>query len=70
MLHKNFPYDSVKEIGKGHRGADCLLTVSAGQVCNSILIESKVTKNWDNKWLPKLRADMERENRCVWCTCK
>ena len=38
------------------------MTVSAGQVCNSILIESKVTKNWDNKWLPKLRADMEREN--------
>lgn len=62
VLHKNFPYDSVKEIGKGHRGADCLLTVSAGQVCNSILIESKVTKNWDNKWLPKLRTDMEREN--------
>ena len=21
-----------------------------------------MTKNWDNKWLPKLRADMEREN--------
>ena len=62
VLKKTFPYDSVKEIGKGHRGADCLLTVSAGQVSNSILIESKVTKNWDNKWVPKLRADMEREN--------
>ena len=63
LLRVNFPFDRVQEVGKGDRGADCLLVVSAGRISSSLLIESKVTKRWDGaKWLPKLSADMEREN--------
>ena len=63
LLRKQFPFDKIKEIGKGDRGADCLLIVSAGRISSSLLIESKVTKRWEGtRWLPKLRADMEREN--------
>lgn len=63
MLAKAFPYDQIKEVKKGDRGADCVLTVFAGQVSSSILIESKVTKRFEGtKWLPKLRADMETQD--------
>ena len=66
LLRKTFPNDQVKEIKKGARGADCLLTVSAGQISSSMLVESKVTKRWEgDKWLPKLRADMEAENASI-----
>lgn len=63
LLRENFPLDKVQEIGRGDRGADCLLVVSAGRISTSLLIESKVTKRWDGaKWLPKLQSDMERVN--------
>jgi hypothetical protein len=60
LLRTAFPYDSVKEVGKGVRGADCLLTVrnAFGQECGCIIFESKRTQNFGGDWIDKLKADM------------
>lgn len=59
ILLNAFPYDEVKEVGKGKRGADCLLVIKnqMGQACGKIIFESKRTKEFDKKWLPKLKED-------------
>ncbi|GIT91084.1 hypothetical protein JANAI62_15390 [Jannaschia pagri] len=54
-LARAFPMDSVEEVPKGIRGADCLLRVG---MAGTILWESKRTANWSAAWLPKLRDDM------------
>lgn len=60
MLKSAFPFDLVCEVGKGVRGADCILTVrnNMGQECGKIIFESKRTKNFDKNWIEKLKADM------------
>ncbi|OQP62378.1 hypothetical protein A3860_28895 [Niastella vici] len=60
MLKAAFPFDLVCEVGKGVRGADCVLTVrnNLGQECGSIIFESKRTKHFDKNWIEKLKADM------------
>lgn len=60
MLRADFPFDLVCEVGKGVRGADCLLTVrnTIGQECGKIIFESKRTKHFDKGWIEKLKADM------------
>lgn len=59
MLRAKFPMDRIEPVAKGVYGGDCLQTVvsSSGVVAGSILWESKRTKNWEAKWLPKLRDD-------------
>ncbi len=59
-LRSAFPYDSVKEVGKGIRGADCILTVrnAFGQECGCIIFESKRTQSFGSDWIEKLKADM------------
>lgn len=58
-LRSAFPTDSFTPVPKGESGADLLQTVvsNGGQVCGTILWESKRTKNWNAGWLEKLRAD-------------
>src|SRR6185503_16091663 len=60
MLKSAFPFDLVCEVGKGVRGADCILTVrnNLGQECGKIIFESKRTKLFDKNWIEKLKADM------------
>ncbi len=59
LLRSRFPLDLIEPVGKGEFGGDCLQRVAGpmGQVCGSILWESKRTKNWSNGWLSKLRDD-------------
>jgi hypothetical protein len=58
-----YPFDLVQEIKTGANGADVSQTVqnNYGQVCGSILYESKNTKNFSESWVTKLKEDMLRE---------
>lgn len=61
-LRSAFPMDVVEEVEKGKNGADVIQTVvtKSGRVCGKIVWESKNVKNWNNKFIPKLRDDMQR----------
>lgn len=60
LLRQSFPFDKVNEVGKGVRGADCILTVrnSVAQEVGCIIFESKRTKEFSADWIDKLKADM------------
>ena len=60
LLRSTFPFDVVSEVGKGKRGADCILTVrnGYGQECGKIIFESKRTKDFGTDWIEKLKVDM------------
>ncbi len=59
LLKSKFPLDEIIEIAKGVNGADILQKVhnKNGQLCGSILWESKNTKAWSNSWIQKLKDD-------------
>ncbi len=59
ILNSNFPYDNIKPVPKGIKGADVLQEVinPSGQFCGTILWESKRTKTWTDKWIEKLKDD-------------
>lgn len=59
ILRAKFPRDTIEPVPKGQHGGDALHRVlgSLGQVCGTILWESKRTKNWSDGWLAKLRED-------------
>lgn len=59
VLRAKFPRDLIEPVPKGEFGGDVLHRVvgPSGQVCGTILWESKRTKNWSDTWLPKLRED-------------
>ena len=59
ILRTAFPFDVVEEIGKGVRGADCILRVrnKMGQDCGKIIFESKRTKDFGTDWIEKLKSD-------------
>ncbi len=59
FLRGQFPRDDIEPVPVGVHGGDVLQRVrdSSGQVCGTILYESKRTKSWQNAWLPKLRDD-------------
>lgn len=63
-LSGKFPLDSITEIKKGERGADCLQTVHthARQNCGSIYYESKRTKTFQPGWIEKFKADIRDKN--------
>lgn len=60
ILKAEFPIDEISPVGKGITGADVLQTVrdNNGKKCGIIVWESKRTKNWDDKWIPKLKDDL------------
>ncbi len=59
LLRAKFPRDTIEPVAKGEFGGDALQRVMGplGQVCGTILWESKRTKNWSDGWLVKLRDD-------------
>ncbi|MEI6634717.1 MAG: DUF2130 domain-containing protein [Chlamydiota bacterium] len=59
VLRTKFPFDTIDPVPKGEYGGDTLQRVVGpmGQVCGTILWESKRTKNWSDGWLAKLRDD-------------
>jgi hypothetical protein len=58
-LRCRFPRDLIEPVPKGECGGDVLHRVlgQAGQICGSIIWESKRTKTWNDNWLAKLRDD-------------
>lgn len=67
LLRAAFPFDKVAEVGKGVRGADCVLTIrnNFGQECGSIIFESKRTVSFSNDWIEKLKTDMRSQGADV-----
>jgi hypothetical protein len=63
-LKSNFPLDTIEEIKKGERGADCLQIIHTRlrQNCGSIYYESKRTKAFQSNWLEKFRNDIRDKN--------
>lgn len=59
LIRSKFPRDIVEPVPKGEFGGDAVhrVTGPVGQVCGTILWESKRTKNWSDGWLVKLRDD-------------
>ena len=67
FLKKAFPLDTIEEVKKGKKGADCLQTVNTeyNQNCGSIYYESKRAKNFQNSWIDKLKEDMRAKKASV-----
>lgn len=61
-LRARFPFDILEPVGKGEFGGDVLQRVvnTNGQICGSILWESKRTRAWSDGWLTKLKGDQRR----------
>lgn len=59
LLKNTFPFDEIKEVPKGIKGADVIQIVktSTGTECGTIVWESKNTKNWSPSWIQKLIED-------------
>jgi len=62
LLVSKFPLDKIQPVAKGEYGGDVLQRVTSplGQICGTILWESKRTKNWSDGWLVKLREDQRQ----------
>ncbi len=63
LLKTSFPFDQISEVGKGVRGADCIQLVrnNLGQEAGKIIYESKRTKDFNQEWIDKLKADMRSQ---------
>lgn len=59
-LRNSYPLDTIGEVRKGARGADCLQTVNTRtrQNCGSIYYESKRTKDFQPAWIEKFKEDL------------
>ena len=55
-----FPQDTINEIKKGVRGADCLQVINtvAKENCGSVYYESKRTKEFQQGWLETFKNEM------------
>jgi len=63
LLRSSFPFDTIDEVAKGVKGADCVQNVknNVGQLCGKIIYESKRTKAFTNEWIEKLKKDMRAQ---------
>lgn len=59
-LRDNYPLDTIEEIKKGARGADCLQVINTRtrQNCGRIYYESKRTKDFQPSWIEKFKNDI------------
>jgi len=66
-LKTEFPLDSIDEIKKGAKGADCLQTINtqSRQSCGTIYYESKRTKAFQPAWIEKFKADLREKGADV-----
>jgi hypothetical protein len=64
VLSVQFPTDTILPVAKGISGADVTQRVAnkSGQLCGTIIWESKRTKTWGENWLPKLRGEQRQAN--------
>ena len=64
FLRSKFPDDSVKEIKKGAKGADCILSINDKNKNSlaQIYFESKDHKCFKEEWVNKLLSDMKDKN--------
>jgi hypothetical protein len=62
-LRDQFPLDTVEEIKKGAKGADCLQVVNtrAWKNCGKIYYESKRTKSFQPAWIAKFKDDIREK---------
>lgn len=67
LLRAHFPEDSISQTPRGRAGADVTQTVFAkpGKKAGSILWEVKRAKNWDPKWIKKLKNDQRQGRHSV-----
>ena len=63
-LSDKFPLDTIQEIKKGERGADCIQIVHTHtrQNCGTIYYESKRSKVFQPTWIEKFKADIREKN--------
>ncbi len=63
FLRTQFPFDMIKEVPKGVRGADAIQTVinQLQQECGRIIYESKRTKRFSGEWIDKLKDDQKNQ---------
>lgn len=66
-LKSQFPLDTIEEIKKGARGADCLQIVNTREKhnCGTIYYESKRTKDFQQGWIEKFKADMREKGATI-----
>ena len=62
-LKEKYPFDTIDEVKKGARGADCMQIVHTreSQNCGKIYYESKRTKDFQKSWIVKFKADMREK---------
>jgi hypothetical protein len=70
-LARRFPFDEIREVKKGQRGADVLQTVrtNTGFSCGTIIWETKRAKNWSNEWISKLKEDQREKSADLAVLC-
>ena len=63
-LRSKFPQDTVEEVKKGAKGADCILTINNkdNEKLAQIYFESKDHKTFKEEWVSKLLSDMKDKN--------
>ena len=63
-LRSKFPADTVEEVKKGAKGADCILTINNkdNEKLAQIYFESKDHKTFKEEWVSKLLSDMKDKN--------
>ncbi len=66
-LKNNFPLDTIIEIKKGARGADCrhIINTRVKENCGSIYYESKRTKDFGKGWIEKFKNDIREQNATI-----
>jgi len=64
FLKSSFPEDTVEEVKKGAKGADCLFSINYKDKKNlaQIYFESKDHKYFKEEWVDKLLKDMKAKN--------
>jgi len=63
-LRNKFPTDTVEEVKKGAKGADCILRIknNNSEELAQIYFESKDHKSFKEEWVTKLLGDMKDKN--------